>query len=194
MHDLLPTTRRLGALVEAIDDRELDAPTPCPEYTVGDLLDHIGRLAVAFTEAARKEDGTNATPPPPGSRAHLAADWRSRIPADLTTLGEAWQDPTAWEGMTKIAGGEMPAGVVGAVALDEVVTHAWDLARALGRPFEVDADAIAGCMEFLGPLSEPGAPREPVFGPVVNAREDTSPTEQLIALTGRDPDWQPQMR
>jgi uncharacterized protein (TIGR03086 family) len=194
MHDLRPSTRRLGALVEAVDDDHLDAPTPCPEYTVGDLLDHIGGLAVAFTEAARKEDGTNASPPPPGRRAHLAADWRTRIPADLTALGEAWQDPAAWDGMTRIAGGEMPGQVVGAVALDEVVTHAWDLARALGRPFEVDADAIAGCMEVLGPLSEPGAPRAPVFGPVVHARGDASPTDRLIALTGRDPDWQRQQR
>jgi uncharacterized protein (TIGR03086 family) len=194
MHDLRPTTRRLGALVEDVDDADLDAPTPCPDYTVGDLVDHIGVLALAFTQAARKEDGINATPPPLGSRAHLPADWRMRIPADLTTLGEAWQDPAAWDGMTKIAGGEMPGVVVGAVALDEVVTHAWDLAQALGRPFEIDADAITGCMEFLGPLSEPGAPREPVFGPVVIVVEDASPTERLIALTGRDPDWRPQQR
>jgi|SRR5215207_3416552 len=194
MHDLLPTARRLGALLTEVDDDELDAPTPCPDYSVADLLDHIGGLAVAFTEAARKEQGTNASPPPPGSAAHLAADWRTRLPADLQTLGTAWQDPAAWEGMTTIAGGEMPGGVVGVVALDELVTHAWDLARALGQPFEIDAEVITGCMEFLGPLSEPGAPREPVFGPVVTARADASPTEQLIALTGRDPDWQPQQR
>ena len=49
-------------------------------------------------------------------------------------------------------------------------------------------------MEFLGPMSEPGVPREPVFGPVVVAREDMSPTDRLIALTGRDPDWRPQQR
>ena len=81
MHDLLPTARRLGALVAAVDDTRLDAPTPCPDYCVGDLLDHIGGLAVAFTEAARKEHATNATPAPPGSAAHLTADWRTRIPA-----------------------------------------------------------------------------------------------------------------
>jgi uncharacterized protein (TIGR03086 family) len=194
MHDLLPTTRRLGALVAAVDDGPLGAPTPCPEYTVGDLLDHIAGLAIAFAEAARKEQGTNASPPPAGTRAHLAADWRDRIPADLEALGAAWNDPAAWDGLTTIAGAEMPAGVVGAVALDEVVTHAWDLARALGQPFDADDDTIAGCMEFLAPLSEAGAPRVPAFGPVVAARDDSSPTERLIALTGRDPDWRPQQR
>ena len=68
MHDLHPATRTLATLVERVDDVELAKPTPCPEYTVGDLLDHIGRLAVAFVEAARKEDGTNVSPP---ARAHV---------------------------------------------------------------------------------------------------------------------------
>ena len=194
MHDLMPTARRLGALVAEVDDVQLDAPTPCAEYTVGDLLDHIGGLAVAFAEAARKEQGTNATQAPPGSAAHLADDWRTRIPADLETLGTAWQDPAAWDGTTTIAGMEMPAPAVGAVALDEIVTHAWDLARSLGRPFDADADAIAGAMEFVGPISEPGAPRPEIFGPVVEVSDDVSAMDRFVALTGRDPDWTPQQR
>jgi uncharacterized protein (TIGR03086 family) len=194
MHDLLPTARRLGAIVAAVDDSRLDAPTPCPDYCVGDLLDHIGGLAIAFAEAARKEHGTNATQAPPGATAHLAADWRTRIPADLEALGVAWQDPEAWEGTTVIAAMEMPAAAVGAVALDEIVTHAWDLARALGQPFDADADALAGAMEFIGPISEPGGPRPPIFGPVVAVAEDASPMARFVGLTGRDPDWQPQMR
>ena len=194
MHDLLPTARRLGALVTEVGDDQLDAPTPCAEYTVAALLDHIGGLAVAFGEAARKEQGTNASPPPLGSAAHLADDWRTRIPADLETLGVAWQDPAAWNGTTTIAGAEMPASSVGTVALEEIVTHAWDLARALGQPFDADADAIAGAMEFVGPVSEPGAPRPPIFGPVVSVADDASPMARFVALTGRDPDWQPQQR
>jgi uncharacterized protein (TIGR03086 family) len=194
VHDLLPTARRLGALVTSVDETRLDAPTPCPDYTVGDLLDHIGSLAVAFAEAARKEHGTNATQAPPGSTAHLDPDWRTRIPADLEALAVAWQDPAAWVGTTTIAAMEMPAAAVGAVAIDEVVTHAWDLARALGQPFDADADAIAGAMEFIGPISEPSAPRPPIFGPVVAVSEDASPMARFVALTGRDPDWRPQQR
>ena len=69
MYDLHPATRTLANLVVAVDDSQLDRPTPCPDYAVGDLLDHIGGLALAFAAAARKEDGTNASPPrPPGRR------------------------------------------------------------------------------------------------------------------------------
>ena len=194
MRDLLPTARRLGELVSAVDDAQLDAPTPCPDYRVGDLLDHIGGLAIAFAEAARKEQGRNASQAPPGSTANLPPDWRTRIPADLESLGAAWQQPDAWEGTTVIAGMEMPAAAVGAVAMDEIVTHAWDLARATGQPFEADADAIAGATEFIGPISEPGAPRPPIFGPVVGVDDDASSMARFVALTGRDPDWSPQQR
>jgi uncharacterized protein (TIGR03086 family) len=144
MHDLHPATRTLATLVAAVDDAQLGAPTPCPDYTVGDLLDHIGGLALAFTAAARKEDGPNGAPPPPGDRAHLADDWRERIPNDLATLADAWADADAWEGTTKIAGAEMPAGVVGSVGINEVVAHGWDLARATGQSFTVDAVTLEG--------------------------------------------------
>ena len=50
-----PAARQLATLVRGVTDEQLDAPTPCPEYTVGDLLDHIGGLAKAFTWAATKE-------------------------------------------------------------------------------------------------------------------------------------------
>lgn len=194
MHDLLPSARRLAALVGDITDRDLDAPTPCADYTVADLLDHIWGLAIAFREAARKEQGRNASPPPAGSGEALPSDWRTRIPADLEQLGVAWQEPEAWEGTTIIAGSEMPAPVVGAVALDEVVTHGWDLARALGREYEVDDASVAGAMDFVGPISAPDAPRPPIFGPAVAVADDASPLDRLIGLTGRDPGWSRQQR
>jgi len=150
-------------------------------------------LAGAFASAARKEDGTNASPPPPGDRANLGDDWRTRIPRDLLVLGDAWESPDAWAGTTKIAGMEMPAGVVGTVGLNEVVTHGWDLARAIGQPFDADHDSIEGCLEFIGPISEPGAEanRAPAFGPPMTPPDDASPVDRLIALTGRDPGWTP---
>lgn len=191
MHDLQPATRRLVVLVERVDNTRLDAPTPCPDYRVGDLLDHVSMLTVAFTAAARKEQGTNASPPPTGSSEHLVTDWRARIAADAEALAEAWATEGAWEGTTTIAGVEMPASVVGAVGLNEVVTHSWDLARAIGQPYDVEHECIAACMEFVGPLAQPEAEarRAPAFGPVVATRADATPLDHLIALTGRDPGW-----
>ena len=74
MYDLNPATRALADLVSEVDDAQLGAPTPCPDYAVGDLLDHIGGLALAFASAARKENGPNASQPPPAARVRLGDD------------------------------------------------------------------------------------------------------------------------
>ena len=193
MHDLQPTTRRLATLVERVDDSQLGAPTPCPDYTVGDLLDHIGRLAGAFASAARKEDGTNASPPPPGDRANLGDDWRTRIPPQLATMADAWRDPEAWNGMTVIGGGDTPAEVTGLIGLDELIVHGWDIARATGQQLECDDDSLEACRSVLsmfavpGKVVEPGAP----FGTVVDVPDDAPLLDRVLGLSGRDPSWTP---
>ena len=98
--DLGPAAQRLGALVSAIPDEQLAAPTPCPDYSVGDLVEHVGGLAQAFTAAATKN--TEAAPGgPSGDASRLVDDWRARIPRDLDALAVAWRDPDAWTGMTQ---------------------------------------------------------------------------------------------
>jgi len=54
MHDFTPATRRMAELVAGVPEDSLGAPTPCSDYTVGDLLDHIGSLTVAFASIAAK--------------------------------------------------------------------------------------------------------------------------------------------
>ena len=51
--DLGPAAQRLADLVTRVGDDELGLPTPCPAYTLGDLIDHVGGLALAFTASAR---------------------------------------------------------------------------------------------------------------------------------------------
>ena len=55
--DLGPAAQRLADLVTRVGDDALGLPTPCPAYTLGDLIDHVGGLALAFTAAANKDSG-----------------------------------------------------------------------------------------------------------------------------------------
>ena len=89
--DLHPATTRLARLVEAVPDGALADPTPCAEYSVGDLLDHIGRFALAFIGAAAKRPLSGG----PASAADLGPD------ASLLerVLGLAGRDP-AWQPAT----------------------------------------------------------------------------------------------
>ena len=191
--DLEPAARRLADLVGGVPDELLDASTPCPAYTLGDLLDHIGGAALAFTGAAVKDLGDATSQGPSGDASRLSDDWRTRIPRDLGALADAWRDPAAWTGMTKAGGVELPGEVAGLVALDELVVHGWDVARATGQAYDCDAPSLEAVQAFVSQFSEPGQEemRAGLFGPVVEVAEDAPLLERVIGLTGRDPAWSP---
>ena len=191
--DLEPAARRMGDLVSGVPDDLLDAPTPCPEYTLGDLVEHVGGAASAFTGAAAKDTGDATSQGPSGDAFRLGDDWRTRIPRDLAALAEAWRDPAAWTGMTKAGGVDLPGEVAGLVALDELVIHGWDVARATGQAYEVDAGSLEAVHGFVAQFSEPGMEeaRAGLFGPVVEVPEDAPLLDRVIGLTGRDPGWSP---
>jgi uncharacterized protein (TIGR03086 family) len=191
--DLEPAARRLGDLVGDIPDELLDAPTPCPAYTLGDLVDHVGGAALAFTGAATKDRGDATSQGPSGDASRLSDDWRTRIPRNLAALADAWRDPDAWTGMTKAGGVELPGEVAGLVALDELVVHGWDVARAMGQSYDCDAPSLEAVHAFVSQFSEPGQEeaRAGLFGPVVGVPEDAPLVDRVIGLTGRDPAWSP---
>ncbi len=193
-HDLEPAARQMTRLLAGVSPAQLAAPTPCPDYTLGDLLDHIASVTLAF--AAKTDTGTeqpDVPPPPPGDAAHLPDDWQTRIPTDLTVLVAAWRPPTAWDGMTKVAGIDMPNSVAGLVALEELIVHGWDVARASGQPFDSDQASLDGAFEMLAMFTEPGRDVEPggPYAKVVEVASDAPLLDQVLARAGRDPSWTP---
>ena len=191
--DLEPAARRLADLVAGVPDELLDAPTPCPGYTVGDLVEHVGGASLAFRGAAVKDTGDATSQGPSGDASRLSDDWRTRIPRDLAALADAWRDPDAWTGMTKAGGVDLPGEVAGLVALDEIVVHGWDVARATGQPYDSDTPSLEAVNAFVSQFSEPGQEeaRAGLFGPVVEVPDDAPLLDRVIGLTGRDPGWSP---
>lgn len=189
--DLGPAARRLADLVAGAGDDELGRPTPCPAYTLGDLIEHAGGLALAFTAAARKERGPYVEENRPGDAARLGDDWRTRIPRDLVALGQAWREPGAWEGMSRIAGMDTPAEMVGLVLADELAVHGWDVARATGQPYACEPELLDAARSFLAQFASPDAPAGPdvAFGPSRPVAADAPLLDQVVALAGRDPGW-----
>ena len=188
--DFDPPVRQVRALLLGVDERDLAAPTPCPGWPVAALLDHVTGLAVAFTQAARKRGDAPGTsgPPPEPAAAHLPRQWRSRLPVLLEDLATAWKDPDACSGTATAGGVTMPAAAMGAVAMNEVVMHGWDLARATGQDYAADPRTLEILVEFLSQGPAEGTPG--LFGPVVPVDGDDL-LHQALGLAGRDPGWRP---
>jgi uncharacterized protein (TIGR03086 family) len=193
MHpDLTQATRSLAQVVAGIGDNQLRAPTPCQGMSVADLLDHLDGLSLAFTAAAAKDLAAGAQPPPSVDGSRLGASWRSRIPGRLDRLAAAWRDDAAWTGMTRAGGLDLPGEIAGAVAIDEVVVHGWDVAVATGHDFACDEELLQVAYGFAqaavarDPNGTPG-----LFGPPVAVPDDAPLLSRLLGLTGRDPGWQP---
>jgi uncharacterized protein (TIGR03086 family) len=192
--DLRPASARLARLVAGVTDEQLAAPTPCERYRLGDIVEHVGGLSMAFQWAARKAwPDAAGSRPPSGDAARLPADWRTRIPEQLAALGEARQDPQAWQGMTEAGGVALPGEVAGVVALDEVVVHGWDVARASGQPYDVDDATLGVVLGFVSAAQEQAGGRgsDELFQPPVPVPDDAPLLDKVIGLTGRDPAWTP---
>uniref|UniRef100_UPI002FF22E2B TIGR03086 family metal-binding protein n=1 Tax=Streptomyces cyaneofuscatus TaxID=66883 RepID=UPI002FF22E2B len=144
-------TQTIGALLEAaagralpvvrgIDDGQLDRRTPCEEYDVRALLNHLFLVVVNFQALAAREEADFGREPE-----FVTGDWRGRFGEETARLVEAWSVPGAEEGATGQMG--LPARTVGLMVLGDLTVHAWDLARATGAEFVPDP----GVVEEVGP-------------------------------------------
>ena len=186
--DLEPAARQLVTLAAGVTDDMLQAPTPCGDYTVADLLAHVMGLTIAFRDAADKK-GSPAQDGVPG-RVALDPGWREVLPGRLLAMAAAWHSPQAWEGLTKVGGGTMPATIAGQAGLNELVIHGWDLARGTGQPYRADEASAQAAVEFITLASAAAEPGQPgPFGPAVEIPPGASILDRAVALSGRDPRW-----
>ena len=183
MFDLGPATQEMSRLVRGVRDDQLDGPTPCPDWTVADLLAHVHQFATVFTQNAHKEAG-----PVPD---HLVDNWREVVPDQLDELARAWREESAWQGRVAAGGVEMEAAHNAVVGIEELTVHGWDLARSTGQDQHVDDACLDQVDTFFELFAEQIATRNGPFGPEVTAPEGASRVERTLARAGREPAWQP---
>ena len=177
----------------AVDPGQLTRPTPCGAYDVRALVDHLAWAAVLSQRAATRtpfeHDGSSLTPAPFLDGLPVE-QWPAAVPAELDTAADAWADPAAWEGETLLGGAPMPAEVVGPMMLAEFGLHGWDLARAVGAPYDVPAGLGEAVLAAVGPLAQLGRDGG-WYGPEVPVPADASAFDRALGLAGRDPGWRP---
>ena len=177
-----------AAIVRRIEDDQLTGPTPCTEFDVRALIDHLLFWAPSLEGAARKE----LVPPRAASAGNNSApadDERVALLDQIEHVVKAWSEPDAWVGRTRMGSPmELPAPMIGGMVLGEFVVHGWDLARATGQAPEWDDDVLSFVHRELELTAEQGRAMG-VYKDRV-AVPDTAPLlDRILGLTGRHPVW-----
>ncbi|WP_214364296.1 TIGR03086 family metal-binding protein [Pseudonocardia sp. H11422] len=183
--DLSSAAQHTSALLERVDVQQLTAPTPCTEFSVRDLLDHLLELTLAFRHAATKTEIAGGEAPREGGAE--PDSWRTRLPAQLDALAAAWREPAAWDGTTEVGGISLPGAMAGGFALNELVLHGWDLAKASTQPFSCDPSVVEAALHFTTDVVNAGFGG--AYGPPVTVPDDAPALDRLLGLAGRDPSW-----
>jgi uncharacterized protein (TIGR03086 family) len=184
--DLKPACQCLVEMLAGVTTDQLTNASPCPEYTVGDLVDHVDQTARLFAAVAHQdgvgEGGTDTGP----VVVHLGPEWRERVGRHVHALGRAWDDPAAWAGSTNLAGLELSNQLWGKIALTEVVVHGWDIATATDQPFDLPESTLEACLDHVA-IFVPNAPVPELWGPPVEVAPGASLLDRIVAITGRAP-------
>jgi uncharacterized protein (TIGR03086 family) len=177
--ELASAEAALGALQHVllqISRDELSKSTPCSEYDVMQLTDHLLSaitFAGGFADADLPERDTDASVEEQIiSAARPALDaWRRR------GLG----------GTVTFASEELPGTFGPSVLTLEFLVHGWDYAAATGHPLNVAEWLAEYTLGLAKRLITPQGRATVGFDEPVAVPDDAPALDQLIAFTGRDP-------
>jgi uncharacterized protein (TIGR03086 family) len=188
---LAPLTRALdgtGEVVAGIAPDQWELPTPCTDWTVRQVLNHLvggNRLA---TRVLRGEQ----LPPPDqlGRRSgqdQLGADPTEAYRGSAADLVGALGAPGVLERAHTLPVGTLPGPAVVHLRTVVALVHGWDLALGIGRPApfpdELAEAELGFSRDLLGRIPEGRRP----FAPSVPVPDDAPAIERLVALLGRTP-------
>jgi uncharacterized protein (TIGR03086 family) len=164
------TTDRVGA----VHPDDLGRATPCADFDLADLLDHLAESVERFVVAL------GGTVPPTAGASPAERFARLRV-AHLS----------AWDGADPDGAYELPLGLVpGWLAADlnlaELVLHGWDVSRATGERVDVP-DELAGPVLAIGKELLTDETRVGAFAPAVDVAADASMSDRMAAWYGRRP-------
>jgi uncharacterized protein (TIGR03086 family) len=176
MNDLLDLYGRasewtLSKVVGATD--KLTATTPCDEWDVRTLMNHMLETQHYFVSAACGGDASPPSPHPPellGIDPVIAFD-RARAET-LSTFGE--------EGVVEKTGPSL------GIAFSDQLLHGWDLAQATGQDATMPDGLPEAAYEMIhGRFTD--EQRKGVFKPEVPVPPNASAQDKLLGYTGRNP-------
>ncbi len=174
---IVPT---LTALVDRIDATQLNDPTPCDDFTVHDVLDHMIVLGGTFAYWFRGEDAPEITAPPVYGRVPAA-----EFTAAMNDLLDATRSPGAMDRVIPSPMGDMPGSTFARLVAFDGTVHGWDLATAAGIPYELPTDVVDAVDGFARDALTDDMRDGDTFKSPTDAPDSATRLERLVAFSGR---------
>ncbi|GIF74780.1 TIGR03086 family metal-binding protein [Asanoa siamensis] len=177
-----------GDQVARIRPDQWSAPTPCRDWTVRDLVNHLvyeDRWSVPLVNGASlgsvgdRFEGDLLGADPVTAARDAAAESIAAVSA-----------PGALSRTVELSFGMTPADEYVRQLLADHVVHGWDLAAALGADRALDADLVREVADWF-PANEAGYRDSGAIAAAVDVPATAGPQDRLIAAFGRNPGWGP---
>ena len=177
-------TDRFGAALAQVPPERYGDPTPCPDWTVVDLVDHViggNRWASMVLAGAEGRSALAEVRKLP-----VTADRRLDHQPSVTAQREAFEAASPDTPIAHLVG-PITAERFLAMRTSDVLIHTWDLCRAVGLDERIPPELVAAGLAMLTPMAGFMAATG-YFGPGhEGAPLPTDDQERLLHLTGRRP-------
>jgi uncharacterized protein (TIGR03086 family) len=163
-----------------------DKPTPCPEWTVRDLVVHVisgNRMAAILARGGTRDEGRAAF-----AAAGQPDDLMAAFADSAEEQRSAFAEPGALERTVEHVIGDIPATQLMSFRIGDLAIHAWDLAQGIGVDDALDPGLVEVVWQGMQPLA-PFIGASGFFGQGPSGQVgDERPTQQrLLDLAGRRP-------
>ena len=173
-------------IVDGIKPDQLDNPTPCTEWCVRDLLNHITGGATMFAISAEQGSVPDDQVGQLMGGDNLGDDWKGAWSTASKRAVAVYNQPGVMDKIVKLPFGEMPAGMAINIAIFDVATHTWDLAKSTGQQMQLDPEVLAAAYE-LAQAMIPNMRAGGLVGEEVIVAVDAPMEDRLAGLAGRTP-------
>jgi uncharacterized protein (TIGR03086 family) len=174
---------KTGDVIAAVTDDQRSRPTPCPEYDVQTLVNHIVGWVRVFDAGAhgRSVEGDPA-------KYQVGSDPAGEFRAAADSIVDSWRT----EGLDRqvlMSSGDKIDGVMSFnMTLMEYLVHGWDLAVATGQPIPYTDDEAEAVLERAQTTLPPEYRGEGMpFGDIVPVADHAPAVDRLIGFLGREP-------
>jgi uncharacterized protein (TIGR03086 family) len=184
LDDLARASAVLGDLVDRIAADQWAAPTPCTEWSVRDVVDHL--VGTNLVLVAMFEQG----PMPDREADRLGADPATAYRRSIAALQTAAARPGVLERSQSTALGTATGVERLRWRIADLLTHGWDLVQATGIIAEIPDDLVDQALTFVR-AQLPNQTRTGRFADPEPIQANAPAIDRLAAFTGRPVSWTP---